>query len=223
MTIEAHNYKDMTGKKIGRWMVLEEAGKNSNKTFNWLCRCDCGTERIVRGEKLRQGKSNSCGCSSAEDISGTRYGDWVASELKRKFLEKTELPDVWAVVRPITMYPASDKVVVAWFYLLIDALEAVESINIPKTEVVQTTVYLVTNKNDELDAEAFLNKEAADKYIFRNEGKLEWRCICSHCGAQKYFTRCQLKCNIHPKCECDPGFDSRYQTTVSSEKPKGSS
>src|SRR5262249_49437402 len=32
----------------------------------WLCRCDCGTLRIVLGFCLRQGKSTSCGCVRRE-------------------------------------------------------------------------------------------------------------------------------------------------------------
>jgi hypothetical protein len=35
----------------------------------WLCRCDCGTERLVRGSVLRRGESKSCGCFTRELIS----------------------------------------------------------------------------------------------------------------------------------------------------------
>jgi len=211
MTIEPHNYKDMSGKQIGHWKVLEKAGISSNNAISWLCRCDCGTERIVRGEKLRQGKSNSCGCGNADDISGGQCGCWIARKLKRKCLQKTELTGVWAVVRPKSIkYPDGKKIILAWFHLFADAEEAAESINIPATDVVNTTVYLVTNKNDELDAEVFLGEMDADAYISRREGTLEWRCSCSDCGATKYFTTSQLKKNAVPKCECDPDFGNSY-------------
>ena len=52
MTLSPHNYKDMKGKKVGRWTVLEKAGTSNINTVNWLCRCDCGTERVVRGDAL---------------------------------------------------------------------------------------------------------------------------------------------------------------------------
>jgi hypothetical protein len=29
----------------------------------WLCRCECGTERIIYGAKLRSGRTRSCGCA----------------------------------------------------------------------------------------------------------------------------------------------------------------
>ena len=57
------------GERFGRWTVLEYAGKISNTTWNdrlWKCRCDCGTEGIVRQNALRSGQSQSCGCRALE-------------------------------------------------------------------------------------------------------------------------------------------------------------
>ena len=56
---------DLTGQKIGRWTVLEKA-PNKNKTVYWLCQCDCGTIKEVRGQCLREGESISCGCYKRE-------------------------------------------------------------------------------------------------------------------------------------------------------------
>lgn len=58
------NLIDLTGQRFGRWLVLEQAPprqKNSTET-RWLCQCDCGTVRAVNSQKLRSGKSQSCGC-----------------------------------------------------------------------------------------------------------------------------------------------------------------
>lgn len=54
-------YGDLTGKRFGHWIVLER-DKNKNRDSRWLCRCDCGTERIVRQKGLIDGTSQSCGC-----------------------------------------------------------------------------------------------------------------------------------------------------------------
>lgn len=57
--------QSLTGKRFGRWLVIEraenriEGGKGKSQ---WLCRCDCGIERIVTGKRLRSGHSQSCGC-----------------------------------------------------------------------------------------------------------------------------------------------------------------
>lgn len=36
---------DETGKRYGRLTVIEYAG-SSNKKAMWLCKCDCGNERL---------------------------------------------------------------------------------------------------------------------------------------------------------------------------------
>lgn len=56
---------DMTGKRCGHWTVLKraETGDGERGAY-WLCRCDCGTERVIYGSALRRGKTKSCGCSA---------------------------------------------------------------------------------------------------------------------------------------------------------------
>ena len=53
---------DLKGKKFGRWTVLERAGNYPGGQVCWLCKCECGTERVVSGINLRRGVSKSCGC-----------------------------------------------------------------------------------------------------------------------------------------------------------------
>lgn len=47
--------------KFNRWTVLSFA-VNNNGNPKWLCRCDCGNERIIPASTLRSSKSKSCGC-----------------------------------------------------------------------------------------------------------------------------------------------------------------
>lgn len=59
------NYEDLTGKSFGRWTVINEAEPKyySNRRIRyWNCRCDCGVERAVKEQSLKDGSSNSCGC-----------------------------------------------------------------------------------------------------------------------------------------------------------------
>ena len=54
---------DLTGKIFTRWTVLEKSASNTaTGQPRWLCRCECGVEKIVTGANLRGGKSSSCGC-----------------------------------------------------------------------------------------------------------------------------------------------------------------
>ena len=56
---------DMTGKKIGRLTVIKRV-ENLKGCVMWLCKCECGNEKILKGTELRTGKINSCGCLHKE-------------------------------------------------------------------------------------------------------------------------------------------------------------
>jgi hypothetical protein len=96
MTDHAHNFKDLSGKRFGRWLVKERStrtvldgrgkkrkGCNKVRAVRWVCECDCGTVSEVGGEKLRQKKSRSCGCINAHDLTGKKFGTWTAIKLAR--------------------------------------------------------------------------------------------------------------------------------------------
>ena len=53
---------DLTNKKFGKLTVIKQDGRDNSGKIMWLCRCDCGTEKRIRGNELRQGKTISCGC-----------------------------------------------------------------------------------------------------------------------------------------------------------------
>ncbi len=59
-------FKDLTGQRFGRWLVISQTPYRSSKSVMWLCRCDCGTERLVNGANLRKGITKSCGCYNSE-------------------------------------------------------------------------------------------------------------------------------------------------------------
>lgn len=57
---------DLTGQRFGRYVVLKRAANSARGMTRWLCRCDCGNERIVNAAHLRSGHSMSCGCLGLE-------------------------------------------------------------------------------------------------------------------------------------------------------------
>lgn len=54
-------FKDETGKRYGR-LVVEREYKRTKEGIYWLCKCDCGNEVAVLGQRLRMGATRSCGC-----------------------------------------------------------------------------------------------------------------------------------------------------------------
>ncbi len=69
-------FKNRTNDKHGRLTVISHAGKDHRNKHLWLCRCDCGNEKVVVSNNLSSRKSNSCGCLRAEFLSkkGNQYG-----------------------------------------------------------------------------------------------------------------------------------------------------
>lgn len=56
---------DLTGQKFGRLTVIKR-GENIGKNVAWICKCQCGKEKLIRGTDLKQGKTKSCGCLQRE-------------------------------------------------------------------------------------------------------------------------------------------------------------
>jgi hypothetical protein len=61
-TVSGNGFKDLTGKRFGRWQVLSRPDDLPRTPARWLCRCDCGTERVITSSNLVRGMSKSCGC-----------------------------------------------------------------------------------------------------------------------------------------------------------------
>lgn len=59
------NYIDLTGKKIGRLLVIERTRIERTKKY-YICRCECGKEKIIKQEDLMSGLKKDCGCISAK-------------------------------------------------------------------------------------------------------------------------------------------------------------
>lgn len=58
---------DLIGKKFGRLTVIKRSAK-CIRSGMWLCGCECGNWRIVRGSDLKSGNTRSCGCYRRELI-----------------------------------------------------------------------------------------------------------------------------------------------------------
>jgi len=60
---------DLTGQRFGKLTALRRGkteryeGRTNSTIVYWLCRCDCGVHKEIRGLSLRSGGSTSCGCN----------------------------------------------------------------------------------------------------------------------------------------------------------------
>lgn len=87
---------DLTGQTIGRLTVIARAQGRDGAM--WRVQCACGSpERIVRGYKMRIGKTVSCGCWRTEQAAvNSRKGAAKAGRTRtRHGRSKTRIYGVW--------------------------------------------------------------------------------------------------------------------------------
>lgn len=80
---------DLAGKRFGNLTVVRRSG-TINGQAAWLCICDCGREKVIRGSTLRNGQSTSCGCAAAK---------LASDRLKTHGLTKTRLFKIWSMMK----------------------------------------------------------------------------------------------------------------------------
>lgn len=96
------------GDRYGRWTVC---GERADRRI--LCKCDCGTERMVHLSNLYTGQTSSCGCLRDEVVvarsyvHGTGYEDPLYSlwrSIKKRCYTTTYQDYPWYGGRGIVMY-----------------------------------------------------------------------------------------------------------------------
>jgi hypothetical protein len=79
-------FRDLSGERFGRLLVLQKNGYNKHHQLYWLCECDCGNRKNVLGCVLSRGDTNSCGCLVKESIAKVNY---------RHGMTKTPIYGLW--------------------------------------------------------------------------------------------------------------------------------
>ncbi len=60
-------FKDLTGQRFGRLVVIKRFGISPKREAAWECLCDCGKTIISCSWNLRSGNTNSCGCLNSDE------------------------------------------------------------------------------------------------------------------------------------------------------------
>lgn len=63
---------DLTGQRYGKLTVLNRETPHSTPIY-WICQCDCGTIKRIKGASLRSGATQSCGCLKNENLIGQKF------------------------------------------------------------------------------------------------------------------------------------------------------
>ena len=76
---------DLTGQRFGKLVAISRVSTD-NRSVQWLCHCDCGTEKIIDIYNLISGTTKSCGCKkhspskNYKDFTGQKFGLLTAVE-----------------------------------------------------------------------------------------------------------------------------------------------
>lgn len=62
----SRQFKDITGQRFGRLIVIQRSERKSCREWLWECVCDCGNVIETAGSRLRNATSRSCGCLQKE-------------------------------------------------------------------------------------------------------------------------------------------------------------
>lgn len=101
-------FKDLTGKRFNRLLVLSFVGRNMQGIALWMCLCDCGTIKIIVGSHLVINGTNSCGCYQKERVSEVNRGKIISEEHKLK-LSISKMGELNPAKRPEVRKKMSDS------------------------------------------------------------------------------------------------------------------
>lgn len=93
---------NLIGQRFGRLVVISRADKTGH--VHWLCRCDCGGEKVIRTSSLTRGRTQSCGCLQREMAA-------KSSAITSRIHGKSKTPEhaIWRRMLARCHCPTSDR------------------------------------------------------------------------------------------------------------------
>jgi hypothetical protein len=90
-------YKDLTGKKYNMLTVIGLSEIRTNfkgrKDAYWLCKCNCGNEKVIIAKSITTGGAKSCGClfeKQKKDLREKNLKDSFINNTKVELIMKTD-------------------------------------------------------------------------------------------------------------------------------------
>lgn len=83
--------------KYNRWTFVEKKLGDDGRQVGWICRCDCGTERLIKTPNtILHGKSQSCGCYKSEFFSENNpmYREDIVEKVRQSMKSDPNRPEI---------------------------------------------------------------------------------------------------------------------------------
>lgn len=73
---------NLTNVRFGKLVALARVENDRHQKAQWLCQCDCGTQKTFVASQLQKGSTQSCNCYKAEQLRAKRktHGQTGSSE-----------------------------------------------------------------------------------------------------------------------------------------------
>jgi hypothetical protein len=121
------NIEELTGLKINKLTFLKYVKNDKFGKALWLCKCECGKEKILNASAIKAGLTTSCGCNKRAslskghgDISGAFWRKLERSALSRNIEFEITIMEAWEIYLKqnkkcaisnvnLVMYPNNDR------------------------------------------------------------------------------------------------------------------
>ena len=192
---------DMTNKKYGKLLVLNRDHDNINKYghIHWICKCNCGNTKSIKGDSIRGGLTKSCGCGMTNQV------DVICGFCNKKISKPK-----WRVKKTKKIF--CDKICFEKFR---------KSHTITKCGFCNNQIKVYKSRQKSIN---YCSKKCADTWRKHNPrkdltgmrfGKLSvvkmvshdkhrrvlWGCLCD-CGSKKITATSNLTCGASRHCGC---------------------
>lgn len=81
--------ENLIGQKFGLLTVIKEAERSKDNRVQWLCKCDCGKEKTVRGKHLKNKQIISCGCYFKNNVKTFKKKNYDTKSKEYQLWNKT--------------------------------------------------------------------------------------------------------------------------------------
>lgn len=99
------HFEDLAGMKIGLLTVLKRVEDSSRGDVRYLCQCECGNKKIIRGTPLKDGRTLSCGCYSQSF--GEQYIDDILFNIGLNYDTQVKFKDLTGLSGGVLSYDFS--------------------------------------------------------------------------------------------------------------------
>ncbi len=180
---------DLCDQKIGKLLVIEKIQKTKKNGCSYLCRCECGVEKIINKSKLVTKNVASCGCSYFNNIIGLTFNSWT-------------------VLERIPNDPTLGKNEIKWKCRCKCGKISVVLGKCLKNGTSKSCGCLIDELGPNLTGRIFGYLTVVNKvkqkvlpYLGAKWKRRAWNCVCN-CGVNKIVTENQLLSNKYTSCGC---------------------